>query len=475
MVSLFQEMKKYFPEDRDVNLFLGLANLARRQYQEAYQSFTIALEKMETLEKQQLLNPGYLVKNSEEYTSPEQVNNFWIARDPMFLTEENERILEHYGRFAYANLAFSVPKLKIEGWKTDRGKTYIRYGRPWAVVEYGRSMEFGAIYPPMQIWIYPQFQLAFSDEFWNGLYQFTEPSLNPRSTFKERTVVNYSLVAENVFAVLPDRFDFHLAGGSFLPAYQINFFREQDQTVGHLTFAVPVEDQLYHSVQHISAGLYLLNPEKIPINQFLADFEGEVTDLSYYTEENYLVRNFSFYPDSGNWSYSFELLNRSLNKNFVDRREILIPAFSDTTLQISDLVLARKIVPFSQPEQLIRNQLTIYPNFHRIFENSDTLFAYFEIYNLAKNAEGAVHYAVESSLTRDQDGGILGGLFSKKKRITVVNEYSGTSTSDFVIQSVDISNLETGRYGLEILVKDQVQKTTVEQKTELEIIANLNN
>jgi len=57
----------------------------------------------------------------------------------------------------------------------------------------------------------------------------------------------------------------------------------------------------------------------------------------------------------------------------------------------------------------------------------------------------------------------------------VINEYSGTNTSDFVIQSVDISNLKSGRYGFEIVVKDQIQKTTVEQKTELEIIGNLNN
>jgi len=475
MATLFQEMKAYFPDDRDVNLFLGLVNLAKRQYREACQSFMTALDKMSVEENQQLLNPEYLVKNSKELNSTEQISAFWTAKDPMFLTAENERILEHYGRFAYANLAFSVPKLKIEGWKTDRGKTYIRYGRPLTVVEYGRSMEFSAIYPPMQIWIYPQFQLAFSDEFWNGLYQFTEPSLNPRSTFKERTFVNYTLVAENIFASLPDRFDFNLAGGNFFAPYQMNFFKEQKQTIGYLTFAIPVEDIIYHSVQKISAGLFILNDDKVPVNQFLVDFEGDMNNLSFYSEENYLVRNFSFYPDSVNLSYSFEILNHSLNKNFVDRREVTTPTYNDTTLLTSDLVLASKIIPVGQPEQLVRNNLTIYPNFHHIFEDSDTLVAYFEIYNLSKNVDGQVHYTVESSLTKEENGGLWGSLFSKKKRISVVNEYSGTNTSDFVIQSVDIKNLESGKYEFEIIVKDEVQKTTVEQKTELDIISRLNN
>ena len=37
--------------------------------------------------------------------------------------------MEHYGRVAYANLRFSVPARNIEGWKTIRGQTYIKYGK----------------------------------------------------------------------------------------------------------------------------------------------------------------------------------------------------------------------------------------------------------------------------------------------------------------------------------------------------------
>ena len=34
---------------------------------------------------------------------------FWRKQDPLFLTEFNERRVEHYGRVAYTNLRFSRP------------------------------------------------------------------------------------------------------------------------------------------------------------------------------------------------------------------------------------------------------------------------------------------------------------------------------------------------------------------------------
>ena len=50
---------------------------------------------------------------------------FWRRQDPLFLTEFNERRMEHYGRVAYANLRFSRPSKGIEGWRTDMGRAYI--------------------------------------------------------------------------------------------------------------------------------------------------------------------------------------------------------------------------------------------------------------------------------------------------------------------------------------------------------------
>src|SRR5262245_6565065 len=55
------------------------------------------------------------------------IEQFWLRRDPDPATAENEFKEEHYRRIAYANEKFTAG---IRGWKTDRGRMYILYGKP---------------------------------------------------------------------------------------------------------------------------------------------------------------------------------------------------------------------------------------------------------------------------------------------------------------------------------------------------------
>jgi GWxTD domain-containing protein len=54
------------------------------------------------------------------------IDIFWRRRDPDPDTDENEYREEYYERIAYANEHFSSG---IPGWKTDRGRIYIMYGK----------------------------------------------------------------------------------------------------------------------------------------------------------------------------------------------------------------------------------------------------------------------------------------------------------------------------------------------------------
>ena len=74
------------------------------------------------------------------------VEQFWLRRDPTPDTEENEFKEEHYRRIAYANDHYASG---IPGWKTDRGRIYIKYGPPDEIEShpsggtYERPMEEG--------------------------------------------------------------------------------------------------------------------------------------------------------------------------------------------------------------------------------------------------------------------------------------------------------------------------------------------
>ena len=56
------------------------------------------------------------------------IEQFWQRRDPTPGTPVNELREEHYRRIAWSNDRFSTPS--AAGWRTDRGKTYIRFGPP---------------------------------------------------------------------------------------------------------------------------------------------------------------------------------------------------------------------------------------------------------------------------------------------------------------------------------------------------------
>jgi GWxTD domain-containing protein len=65
------------------------------------------------------------LKTDEERES--FIESFWLRRDPTPDTIDNEFRDTHYERIAYANEHYASG---IPGWKTDRGRIYIMYGKP---------------------------------------------------------------------------------------------------------------------------------------------------------------------------------------------------------------------------------------------------------------------------------------------------------------------------------------------------------
>jgi GWxTD domain-containing protein len=117
------------------------------------------------------------------------IENFWRRRDPNPDTEENEYREEYYERIAYANEHFTSG---IPGWKTDRGRTYIAWGKPDSVEShpsggsYDRpSYEGGGSTTtyPFEIWFYRHLdgvgdglEIEFVDPTGTGEYRIARNS-----------------------------------------------------------------------------------------------------------------------------------------------------------------------------------------------------------------------------------------------------------------------------------------------------------
>lgn len=114
------------------------------------------------------------------------IEEFWRRRDPTPETAENEYKEEHYRRIAFANEHYAAG---IPGWKTDRGRIYIMYGKPDSIDShpmggpYHRPAEEGGgdteTYP-FEVWRYryiegigQEIEIEFVDDCQCGAYEMT--------------------------------------------------------------------------------------------------------------------------------------------------------------------------------------------------------------------------------------------------------------------------------------------------------------
>src|ERR1051326_912030 len=118
------------------------------------------------------------------------IESFWLRRDPTPDTIDNEFKDDHYERIAYSNEHFASG---IPGWKTDRGRIYIMYGKTDEIEShpsggtYDRPIEEGGGTTstfPFETWRYRYIEgignvvtLEFVDPSMSGEYHMTiDPS-----------------------------------------------------------------------------------------------------------------------------------------------------------------------------------------------------------------------------------------------------------------------------------------------------------
>jgi len=112
------------------------------------------------------------------------IEQFWKRRDPDPNTAENEFREEHYRRIQFANERYAAG---IPGWKTDRGRVYIVFGKPDQIESYptGGSYQrkphegggWTSVYP-FEVWRYrhipgvgDDIELEFVNDAGGNLYR----------------------------------------------------------------------------------------------------------------------------------------------------------------------------------------------------------------------------------------------------------------------------------------------------------------
>ena len=105
--------------------------------------------------------------------------NFWISNDPNPETPENEFWNSYFKNVEYVNQKFSSSF--IEGWETDRGRIFLKYGKPNETQYYPMTSNS----KPYEIWYYYQpeyMKFIFVDEEGFGRFRLIYSSDEKETT-----------------------------------------------------------------------------------------------------------------------------------------------------------------------------------------------------------------------------------------------------------------------------------------------------
>ncbi len=457
LVLLFKRLLRQFPDDKDAFLFCGLGYHMLGEMDVAYDYYRRAIERM-TVEERSLMESVDIIASKEETRRMAQavtidhngseiwtndsVESFWRKQDPLFLTEFNERKMEHYGRVAYANLRFSRPFKGIMGWQTDPGKAFIKFGR-----YIGRD-----VFTNWKVWNYGKFRIWFENGDGLDAWRFARGSNTGRSA-RESTkdywvCVGKSAVkitrmrddlgdfysgksrrerlkgtrphARQVFQNTPQRYVDPYSDVKYRMPRQVAAFRERDSIRVEFAYAIPkarVQVSDPGGFLDLDDGVFIFNDywNEVYRKKMGVTMRWPVFDTRKRTKSESLRRNHVV---------SFRTLRVSPvpHRLVVEVRdhgtgsigtfhERLVFRETDSLVAMSDLLLASGIEPKSAfPEG--REDLRVTPNPLHTYGRSEPVFLYLEIYNLRKDRFGRTKYRISYRLTQPKPDEIFPERFA---------------------------------------------------------------
>ena len=433
MQRVMRRMMRRFPGDINAQLFMAYSHQLQGNLPEANKLYEQAIAAMDP-EQRKMMESVDLIASKEdsariskamqvgddgEWKDSEALTQFWNKNDPLFLTNHNERRMEHYSRVAYANLRFSVPARNIEGWKTIRGQTYIKYGK------YNRRVT--GVYPMFkEAWYYDGYHFVFQSvngvDGWGfagevgpsstvdvtraaGRGSFGRSSRRLGSSRSRSSIPRsqrirdeyYDIQNRAAFKKVEARFVDPFHSRKYTLPHQITAFRAGKNMRMEIAYAIPTNKLKANDNQMIvmDDGLFMFD-------YLWRDIYRKVRPLgqkrpSGKNAQQYLLSQRAMTLPQGTYNVVVEVGDRTSGSIGTFRTERLLTV-SESSLDMSDLLLAQKIEtidPF--PEK--RADLRIAPNPLRAYRTGQLASVYLEIYNLKKDEFGRTQYQIVYSIS----------------------------------------------------------------------------
>jgi hypothetical protein len=249
-------------------------------------------------------------------------------------------------------------------------------------------------------------------------------------------------------------------------------------------YGIPLGDQADTSGDLVEltvrTGAFLINDDRDITTERRRTLYGlKTSQVVSFEEARLWTDTQAMEAEPGDATVSVEFETAGGGAEAAQRREVVVPDYTDEALNVSDLMLAYQVEEDYEPGEngvsggrVRRGDFVIQPAPWSVFDNQQPIYLYFETYDLEQNGEGQNQYAVEVTLKpKDTSSGIarlakrvFGG---DDGGVSVEFEAGGTGTEDATYTIINAEEQEPGLYTLTLRVRDTLSGQTAERTSDL--------
>ena len=494
------------------NRELAVIALMNRDFERANKLFGVYFSFLTEAEQHRYQDISLVADDEDlarfEAASPEERDalaaRFWNRRDPTPLTPENERLLEHYRRVAYALEHYDRP----EGGWDKRGEVFIRLGNPdhisrWDDIQAERNRELQEtrvnfvnrsrmalpispglpIFPvaanaKWEYWIYTQveggIEITFSENFKGRRYDFAPFPLRVAPHVGIHLAgFQGGVVMQNVVASRPSRYTPDFAD---LPIdfyyYPADFKGPESRTRLEVYYGLPASEVVRLNVDE-KTDLILLDRGVALFDSHWNEVYREVDQMAFRAPTDQQISDGAFIPGvmpvdlpPGTYQMALQVRDVVSGKSQVYQQAVVLEDYhKPSELLISDIELAFATEPTEEPAgEYVKNGLKVIPMSSLAFRSHQNAFVYFEIYNLKQDAFGQTRYRVEYTLRSQRDRALpakilhgLGRVFrlsEKDREIVIAYDQAGNRPDEVAYVELDLTETQEGGQLVRVAVTD---------------------
>jgi GWxTD domain-containing protein len=405
--EMARQLTRAAPDSGRAWAILGLSLVRLGRWREAQRAFDRALERMTPELRAPYDNLGLILSSADSATiaasSPAERAGwnslYWTATQPLFLGQVNETRLEFFARLAYVIHRWSDPLRGYQGYESDRGAVYVRYGPPDVWATFGRwaasdvrdpetgtdaaaSMELER---NTMVWVYSPSHLRFAF------------SLNPGFARAVFAGDHRSLYAESRNAI-PVRFD-NVPVVRTLDTIAVQVGQFRSDSAGGTTVVIYAEPPVGRMLAGAELGATPLVQAAIVKDSALRDVVRERRQEATEPKDSLEVSHASWRLTLPPREYLLrvEATVAAVERAARSSAPLRVRSFAGDTLMMSDVIAAARVAPRDSTIERW-TELLIQPAAGR-YRPGEEVALFWEVYNLRPDSTGTARYEVEVRFT----------------------------------------------------------------------------